>query len=130
MNAAAAAFTKAYQLDPSFPDLAAYAAAGDIITGQVAAGKALLLQKFGTTTVNQDAVMLAYYQAKDFPDLIAVWQQRVIDQGNSANAEFGLAAAYADAGQFAQARTQIQKAMTDHPETATEGAALLGQLPK
>ncbi len=130
MNAAAAAFTKAYQLDTSFPDVAAYAAAGDIITGQVAAGKALLLQTFGTTTVNQDAVMLAYYQAKDFPDLIAVWQQRVIDQGNSANAEFGLAAAYADAGQFAQARAQIQKAMTDHPETATEGAALLGQLPK
>ena len=130
MNAAAAAFTKAYQLDTSFPAMAAYAAAGDIVTGQAATGKALLLQSFGTTTVDQDVVMLAYYQTKDFPDLIAVWQQRIINQGNSANAEFGLAAAYADAGQVAQARAEIQKAMADHPEAATEGAALLGQLPK
>jgi O-antigen ligase len=131
-NAAAAqvAFSKAYSLDTSFTDIAAYAAAGDIITGHAVEGKALLQQKFGTTTVDQDVVMLAYYQSKDFPDLVAVWQKRVIDQGSSATSEFGLAAALADAGQIPAARAEIQKAIADHPEAATQGAAMLSQLPQ
>jgi O-antigen ligase/tetratricopeptide (TPR) repeat protein len=129
MQAAADAFNKAYQLDPTFSDIATYAAAGDIITNQIPAGKALLQQYFGTTTVDQDVVLLAYYQVKDFPDLIAVWNQRVIDQSNSASAELGLAAALADAGQIPAARAEIQKAIADHPDAAAEGASMLSQLP-
>jgi O-antigen ligase/tetratricopeptide (TPR) repeat protein len=126
--AADAAFQKAYLLDTSFTDLAAYAAGGDIVTNQIPAGKALLQQAFGTTTVDQDILVLAYYQVKDYPDLIAVWQKRVVDQDNSATAEFGLAEAYADAGENAAARAEIQTAITAHPEAATEGAAILSQI--
>lgn len=128
--AAAAVFKKAYSLDTSFSDLAAYAAAGDIVTGNLSAGKALLQQRFGTTTVDQDVVMLAYYQSKDFPDLIAVWEKRVVNQHNSAASEFGLAAALADAGQVAQSKALIQTTMVQHPEAAAQGAAMLAQLPK
>lgn len=127
---AAATFKKAYQLDTSFSDVAAYAAAGDIITGNMSAGKALLQDRFGTTTVDQDVVMLAYYQSKDFPDLIAVWEKRVVDQHNSATSEFGLAAALADAGYVAEAKAEINLAISQHPEAAAQGASMLSQLPK
>jgi O-antigen ligase len=123
-----AAFQKAYALDTSFTDLAAYAAAGDILTNQVPAGKALLQQTFGTTTVDQDIVVLAYLQTKDYPDFIAVEQKRVVDQGNSVSAEFGLADAYAEAGDLPAARAEVAAIITANPADASEGAAFLTQL--
>ena len=125
---AGADFTKAYELDTSFTTAAAYAAGGDIINGNLAEGKALLQQTFGTTTVDQDPVLLSYYQAKDFPDLLDVSQLRIVDDGYSAAAEFAYAAALADAGDTAAARAEIQAAITAHPDAASEGAAMLAQL--
>ncbi len=125
-----AAFMKAYQLDTSFQTAAAYAAAGKMVTGDLAGGKAILMQSYGTTTVDQDAVLLGYYQVKDFPDFIAVWRQRIIDQNGAATAEFGLAEALADAGDIAGARAEVQMAVAAHPEAAAQGDAILAQLPK
>jgi O-antigen ligase/tetratricopeptide (TPR) repeat protein len=126
--AGAAAFNKAYALDTSFSDVAVYAAAGDIMTGNIPGGKALLQQSFGTTTVDQDIIFLAYYQIKDWPDFITLWEKRVIDQNNAASAEFGLAEAYANGGDTAQARAEIQTAIAQHPEAATQGTAILNQI--
>ena len=128
LAAASTAFNEAYQLDTSFQEAAAYAAAGEIITGNIPGGKALLVQNFGTTTVDQDPVLLAYYQIKDFTDFIATWRLRVIDQGHTAQAEFGLAAALADAGDTAAARAEIEATISAHPEAATQGAAMLAQI--
>jgi O-antigen ligase len=128
--AAHAAFDKAYSLAPDATDLATYAAVGDIITGQPAVGKALLMKVFGTTIVDNEALMLAYYQTKDFPDLIALWQMRVVNQHHSASAEFGLVSAFASAGHYAEARAEIQTAVNEHPEVAQQGATLLTELNK
>lgn len=126
--AANAAFQKAYQLDPSFDSLAPYAAAGQIAVGNLAAGKALLMKTVGTTTVDSDIILLAYYTAKDYPDFINVWRLRVENQNRSAESEFGLAAALANAGQFAEARVWLQTAIKEHPEYATQGAEFLKQI--
>ncbi len=126
--AAKAAFNKAFLLDTSFQTAAAYAAAGDIVTGDLVDGKALLVQSFGTTTVDQDPVLLAYYQVKDFPDFIATWRVRVTDQANSADAELGLAAALADSGDNAGAKAEIQATIAAHPEAASEGESMLAQI--
>jgi tetratricopeptide (TPR) repeat protein len=126
--AAQVAFSKAYALSPTATDLAAFAAAGFIVNGNITEGKAILQQAFGTTIVDQDAVMLAYFHAKDYVDLIAVWKKRVETTHNSAAAEYGLVAAYANSGDVAAARAEIQQAIIDHPDTATQGAAMLKQL--
>lgn len=128
LKAAATFFDQAYKLDTSFQTAAAYDAAGEIANGNVAGGKALLTQSFGTTTVDQDPVLLAYYQAKDFQDFIAVWRQRVVDENNSADAEFGLAAALADSGDIADAKTEIEAAISQHPDATSEGAAMLAEI--
>ncbi|MBA3789284.1 O-antigen ligase family protein [Patescibacteria group bacterium] len=122
------AFNKAYMLDTSFKDLAAYAAAGDIVIKDVAGGKALLQKVYGTTIVDQDILLLAYFQIKDYPDFIATWRQRVVDQNNSVDAEFGLAAALANAGDLAGSRAEIQAAISQHPEATSQGTAMLNQL--
>jgi O-antigen ligase/tetratricopeptide (TPR) repeat protein len=121
-------FNAAYQLDTSFPALAAYAAAGDIAAGDATAGKQLLLEKVGTTTVDNEALILAYYNAKDYSDLILTLELQVRDQSGSAQSHFRLAAAYVAAGRIADAHAEIQKAVAEHPETAAQAAAFLKQL--
>jgi thioredoxin-like negative regulator of GroEL len=83
---------------------------------------------YGTTIVDQDIVLLAYYQTKDFPDFIATWQKRVVDQNNSADAMFGLAGAYANAGQVANARTEVQAVIAQHPDQTAQATQFLQQL--
>jgi Flp pilus assembly protein TadD len=122
-------FNQALALEPADTDVAPYAAAGDILSGDIVAGQAVLQQTYGTTTVDQQILMLAYYTEKDYPDLIAILQQQVIDQGNSASAMFELAAAYANAGQVPAARAEVQAAIALHPEDSSEGAQLLAQIP-
>jgi O-antigen ligase len=129
--AANAVFSKAYNLDPdpTFTDLAAYDAAGDILTNQVPAAKAILLQTFGTTTPSQQILLAAYFQAKDYPDLLATAIAGMEAAKYSADSEYAYAEALSDAGEYAQARAEIQTAMTQYPETASEGTAILAQIP-
>ncbi len=123
-------FNQAYQLDTSFSALAAYAAAGDIAMGDIATGKQLLQDKLGTTTLTNEALILAYYQAKDFPDLILSLEQFVREQNGSAASHFRLAAGYSAAGRTAEARAEVQKAVAAHPEVAAQAAEFLKQLGK
>ncbi|MDB5195579.1 MAG: hypothetical protein JWO84_763 [Parcubacteria group bacterium] len=118
-------FMQAYQLDTSFPQLAAYAAAGDIAAGDLAGGKQLLMDKLGTTTVDNEALILAYYQAKDYNDLILALEEQVRDQNGAVNAHFRLAAAYMAGGRPVDARLEIQKAVAQHPEAAAQAADFL-----
>ncbi len=130
-NAAAlAVLTKAYQLDTSDTDTATYEAAADIIDGNITGGKQLLQQVFSTTTVDNNVLVVAYYQAKDFPDLLDVLERQVVDQDNAASAEFQLGEAYADAGDISDARTEIQMAISQHPDVASQGASILAQIPE
>ncbi len=125
---AAAAFAKAYALGPQFTDLATYAAAGDFITGQPAAARAILQQSFGTTTVDSDVLGLAYYRTNDYPDLIRLWQLRAGESSATADTAYGLAAAYYIAGQKGAAIAAINAAMLKYPSTTSEGAALLSEI--
>jgi tetratricopeptide (TPR) repeat protein len=122
---AKAAFQKAYDLDPSFTDLAAYVAVGDIINGDLAIGKALIMKTFGTTIVDKDIFVYAYYQAKDFDDLIAVLQLRVKNSGGDVESRFRLAQAYGVAGRMAEARKEIIDTVAEHPDASAAGSQLL-----
>ncbi len=128
LPAAKAAFTKAYQLDKSFPDLASYAAAGYIFGGDLAMGKSILLQALGTTTATQEILLVAYYQTKDYTDLISATQLKVIQSNNSAASEYAYAEALANGGLLAAARAEVQKAIAEHPTTAAQGSHILQQM--
>lgn len=126
--AAAADFTKGYELDTSFPSAAEYAAVAKIITGDVAGGKALLTKAFGSPYIDDELLRFAYYDAKQYNDLVEVAKLHAEGAPTDANAHLLLAQAYAVAGRLAEARAEIQATIAAHPEAAAAAAELLKQI--
>ncbi|KND50747.1 MAG: O-antigen ligase [Parcubacteria bacterium C7867-001] len=122
------AFTKAYSLAPQFPQLAAYVAAGRIVTGKTQEGEKFLLDAYGTTAVNSDILIASYYETKQYAKMIGPLEQKIKEDGGSAVARFSLAQVYALNGRYAEAKAQVEMAIKDHPEAAAQGAGLLQQL--
>lgn len=118
----------AYELDTSFLQIAAATAAGDILAGDVAAGKKLLIDTFGTATPDNDSVFYAYYKTKRHDDLIAVAKVRVASTNGSPDARYRLVRAYATAGRMVQAKDELLLVMAAHPETRATGEVLMKQL--
>jgi O-antigen ligase/tetratricopeptide (TPR) repeat protein len=125
---ARAAFAHAYELDPSFDQVAEAAAAGYIVSGDIAGGKALLVEAVGTTTPDNDSVFFAYYQAKQWKELVGVAQAQVAASDGSAKSRYRLAQSYAAARRFDEARAEILATIAAHPEARAEGEALLKQI--
>jgi len=121
-------FNAAYALGPQFKDLAAYAAAGNIVAGDTAAGDAILLAVYGTTTVDSDILAVAYYRAKAWSRLIALWKMRAERSDASVETWFSLAAAYYTAGDKADAILTVKKAVALYPAAAETGAAAIKQI--
>lgn len=120
-------FDKVYALDTRYDLAAGYAAAGHIITNDVAGGKAILQEHFGDTLVDQAVLIPAYYEIKDWTDLLATLTLHAKNTGDSASS-FQLAAAYSESGQRAKAIQVIRDTITAHPDAAAQGAAFLKQL--
>ncbi len=125
---AAKDFETGYALDTSFPNAAKYAAVGRIITGDIAGGKALLTEAFGSPIVDDELLRFAYFDAKLFTDLIEVAKLHVENVPNDPTPRFLLAQAYAVAGRTADARAEIQATVVAYPAAASVGADLLRQL--
>lgn len=118
---------KVYALDTRYDEGAAYAAAGHIVNGDVAGGKKILQDHFGTTIVDQSALVPAYYQIKDWTDLLAILTLHAKNAG-TASASFQLAAAYSESGNRAQAIQVIRDTIKAHPDAAAQGQSFLQQL--
>jgi tetratricopeptide (TPR) repeat protein len=130
MKGARQYFTRAYELYPANQDLATYAAASAYLTGDPATGDKLLVGAYGTTTIDSPILAATFYQAKDWPRLVAVWQVRAAKPDATAETYFSLAAAYYVAGRSAQAIATIQEAVKKFPDpaVASSGAAAIKQI--
>ncbi len=127
---AQADFNVAYLLGPQFSELAAYAAAGDIMVGDKTTGDKLLLGAYGTTTVDSDILAVAYYRTKDWQRLINLWVLRVNNANASVQTWFGLASAYYVSGDTLGAVKVIKEAVQKYPEAAQSGAAIISEIEK
>ena len=129
MKAAQVDFNTAYTLGgPMFPDLAAYAAAGNIAAGDQAAADEILEKAYGMTIVDSDILAVAYYRAKDWPRLIAIWKLRAEKPGAPAESWFSLAAAYYTAGDNASALATLNRAAALYPDAAPSVAEAIKQI--
>lgn len=124
---AQAFFQEAYQLDTANDEAASFLAATDILQGRKVEGEMFLKKHFGTTTVNHQALLLAYYQTKDWKTLLALLRLREVDIGD-ANSGFQVAAGYAESGDIVAARAKVREVMNRYPESTAQGAAILTQL--
>ena len=123
------AFRYAYELDPSFEQVAASAASGYLLTGDLAGARALLVEAFGTTTPDNESLFYAYYQAKQWDELVAVARARVTNTNGSAESRLRLGQALAASGRFAEARAEITATIAAFPGAREAGQALLNQIP-
>jgi len=121
-------FQEAYALDTSFQEPAAYIAAGKFISGDVAGAQGVLVEAYGTTTVDHDILRFAYIQTKRYDDLIASAQLLVEHSGGNAASTFYLARVYATAGLLNEARATIEETIKKHPEAKAEGEQYLKQI--
>jgi tetratricopeptide (TPR) repeat protein len=128
LEEAQAAFLQAYELDPSFDQVAETAAAGLIVSDDLAGGKQLLVEAVGTTTPDNTSVFFAYYQAKQWKELVGVAQALVLADNGSIESRFRLAQAYAAAGRLNEARTEVLATVAAHPEAKAEGDALIAEI--
>ncbi len=128
VQAAQKDFNAAYTLGPQFQDLVAYAAAGDIAAGDRQTADKILISAYGTTTVDSDILSIAYYRAKDWPDLIALWKLRTEESSATVETWFGLTSAYYVAGDKADAIGTINKTVELYPSAASSGAAAILQI--
>ncbi|MFA6279118.1 MAG: O-antigen ligase family protein [Candidatus Paceibacterota bacterium] len=128
VKAAQTDFNTAYALGPQFTELATYAAAGNIAAGDQAAADGILIGAFGTINVDSEVLAVAYYRAKNWPRLIALWKARTEKPGASVETWFGLASAYYTAGDKVNASKTIKMAVSLYPDAADAGAAALKQI--
>lgn len=121
-------FNTAYALGKQFTELAAYAAAGDIAVGDMAAADKVLISAYGTVNVNSDILVAAYYRAKNWPRLIDLLKARAALPDADAKALFTLASAYYVSGDRANAINTINTAVAKYPEAASSGAEAIKQI--
>lgn len=122
-------FVAAYQLDPSFTELAAYAAAGEIVVGNGEQANAILMEAYGTTDVDNNILVVAYYQAKRYDDLIRTLRIHV-EKNPSVDAYIRLASAYVVSGRVSEAYQTAEVALTTFPDSAAAIRGFIAQLPK
>ncbi|MCX6787471.1 MAG: O-antigen ligase family protein [Candidatus Kaiserbacteria bacterium] len=128
-KAAQTDFNTAYTLGgKQFPVLSVYAAAGYIAAGDQSTANKILLDAYGTTNIDSEVLTVAYYRAKDWPQLIAVWKSRVARPDATVETWFGLASAYYMAGDAAHAIATIHTAVAKYPEAASSGDAAIKQI--
>ncbi|HVW71700.1 MAG TPA: O-antigen ligase family protein [Candidatus Paceibacterota bacterium] len=126
MKTAAEDFANAYALTPGSDDAAAYGAAGKIITGDVPAGKQILLDHFGTTTVQNQILIFAYYGAKDYTDIVPLLEA---SYRNAPTPETGfqLATAYALDGRYTDAKKLVNAIVAANPAMAANAKQFFTQ---
>ncbi|MDE1919653.1 MAG: O-antigen ligase family protein [Patescibacteria group bacterium] len=121
-------FATAYALGPEFPDLAAYAAAGEFAIGDSAAADKILIAAYGSTSVDSDILATAYYRTQNWPRLIALWKYRAEKPEASPQTWFSLAAAYYASGDRTGAIETLNKAASLYPAAADAAASAITQI--
>ncbi len=122
-------FVSTYELDTSFADLAGYAAAGEIANGNLAAGDAILMKAYGTIDVQSEALIIGYYQAKQYERLYKALRLRIVEVPSTASF-LRLASAYVVTGRYQDARAVAREALTAYPDDAKSITAFMAKIPQ
>lgn len=99
-------FKQAYELDTSYDDARSFYAATAIRAGKTDVAYALLNERYGTVTPDNDYILQAYIDVKDFAKAITIQKARIDARPKDAQLHIRLAAIYLAAG---QRQTSIQE---------------------
>lgn len=121
-------FRQAFELDPAFADARVFYAVTALRAGQSELAYKLLEEGFGTRTPDNDYVLQAYNELKDYPKMIAVAELRVKNDPGNAQKRVQLAAAYLTVNRRADAVKELTQAITLDPSFAEQGQYYINEI--
>lgn len=119
---------KAYELEPSYRQAALSYAAAAIHAGDSALTSQILTPIYGTTVVDNDQILAAYFQTKQYSIVTKIWEERVKNDPNNLQSRVSLAAAYLFAERRAESIAQLQKAMEIDPTFKEQGEYYISEI--
>ena len=105
-------FKKAYDLYPSYESAVAHYASTALRANQNALAEKLMMEKWGTVAPNNEYILQAYLEVKDFAKVVEIAKVRVDENPKNAQLHVQLAAAYLTAGNRDAATDSIRTAIS------------------
>lgn len=118
-------FKKAFDLAPDYDAARTNYAVALMYAGRGAEAKRLLAERFGETAVNNDALLQAYFETKQYSEVVRIWEVRVAERPRDAQANLSLAAAYLMGGRRGDAIAQIRKVIELDTRFKEQGERLI-----
>jgi tetratricopeptide (TPR) repeat protein len=125
---ALAAFKQAYDEAPENDQALIYYAMGLYYGKDTAAADKLIVDRFGSTIVDNDQILQVYGNLKLYDRVIAIWKMRVDKNPKDFNTNLSLASAYYAAGDKASTIKQLKGMETLNPAAAGQLEQLIAQI--
>ncbi|HWB33882.1 MAG TPA: O-antigen ligase family protein [Candidatus Paceibacterota bacterium] len=119
---------KAYDLAPDYDEARIVYAGGLYYAGQNAAADALLTERFGTTTVDDDQLLQFYQNTKQYGRVIDIWNLRLASDPTNVNDLYSLAAVYFASGDTTHTIAILQQIIKDNPSLASQIQPIITQV--
>ncbi|MBI2618369.1 O-antigen ligase family protein [Candidatus Kaiserbacteria bacterium] len=125
---ALAVFKEAFNLAPSYPQARIFYAVGAIYAKEDSLLEELLLPVFGTTVVDNDRLMRAYFNNNRLDKVLEIWQLRVKEQPENSQVYLGLAATYLGLNERTRSIEAIQKVIELDPNFKEQGEYYINEI--
>jgi O-antigen ligase/tetratricopeptide (TPR) repeat protein len=125
---ALATMKQAFDEEPSYDFARIMYAAAYYYAGQTALGDRLLVDKWGSTVVDNDQLLQVYNTLKMYDRVEAVWQLRIKGSPQDISLYLGLAQAYFTAGDKTNTIATLQQIAKVQPSAAAQVQALIAQI--
>jgi O-antigen ligase/cytochrome c-type biogenesis protein CcmH/NrfG len=121
-------FKRAYELEPSYQDARMFYAMAAIANKDQKLGESLLVPIFGTDEVNDERIIKAYLQAKNYQKLINIFKKVSAENPSNVDSRVSLAVSYLNAGFRSQAIAELQEIVKINPSYKAEVDRLIGEI--
>lgn len=128
MAGAIATMQTAFNEEPSYDTARVMLAGAYYYAGQTAKGDQLLIDKWGTTIVDNDQLLSIYDNLKMYARSEAIWQLRIKQSPNDVNLYLRLAQTYFNAGDKANTIATLKKVEQVQPADAGQIEQLITQI--
>lgn len=123
-----ALFKQSFELEPRY-DFARILYAGALYReGRNAEADALIAERWGTLTVDNEQLVRIYLEARHYDRLVAIWQERLENKPNDIDLHLGLAEIYFLSGRSEDAIKELERVAQLNPAQAAEMRSLINQI--
>jgi len=123
-------FKIAYELEPKNDQARMLFAAAAVYMRDAKTRDMLITPAFHNQYVTNDFIVRAFYDTKQYPELIMLLNERIKLQPNDTQLRVSLAAVLREAGATKEAIAVLQKAIVDFPSFKDQGTQYIAQLEK